>query len=144
MRGPRTGRRTSCWSNGRDTCLDFCCTNALQSALVKRVAQDGAHAVEHAHDAKVRKYGERCQAEGLEFIPLAVDTLGGWHPKALEVISRLGRQLARNVGKEGGEVMRHLHQRLGVLLVRDNVAMLCSRTPSFAPPPGGGRGQGRT
>ena len=70
----------------------------------------------------------------MEFIPLAADTLGSWHPKALEVISRLGRQLARNVGKEGGEVVRHLRQHLGVLLVRDNVAMLCSRTPSFAPP----------
>ena len=55
-------------------------------------------------------------------------------PKALEVISRLCRQLVRNVGKEGGKVMRHLRQCLGVLLVRDNVAMLCSRTPSFAPP----------
>ena len=65
---------------------------------------------------------------------MAVDTLGGWHPKALEVISRRGRQLARNVGKEGGDVVRHLRQRLGVLLVRDNMAMLCSHTPSFAPP----------
>ena len=88
----------------------------------------------NAHAAKLRKYSERCLAEGLDFIPLAVDTLGGWHPKALEVITRLGRQLASNVGKEGGEVVRHLRQRLGVLLVRDNVAMLCSRTPSFPPP----------
>ena len=53
---------------------------------------------------------------------------------ALEVISRLGRQLARNMDKEGGKVVRHLRQCLGVLLVRDNMAMLCSRTPSFAPP----------
>ena len=68
------------------------------------------------------------------FVPLAVDTLGGWHPSALTIITRLGRQVASKVGRKGDEVVRHLCQRLGVLLVRDNVAMLCARTPSFAPP----------
>ena len=43
----------------------------------------------------------------------------------------LGRQLARNVGKLDEEVVAHLRQRLGILLVRDNVAMLCARTPTF-------------
>ena len=37
------------------------------------------------------------------------------------------------VGKLDEEVVRHLRQRLGVLLVRDNVAMLCARTPTFSP-----------
>ena len=41
---------------------------------------------------------------------------------------------ASNVGKEGQDVVRHLRQRLAVLLVRDNVAMLSARTPSFAHP----------
>ena len=56
-----------------------------------------------------------------------------WHPEALSIITRLGRQLARNVGKLDEEVIRHLRQRLGVMLVRDNVAMLCARTPTFPP-----------
>ena len=43
--------------------------------------------------------------------------------KALEVITTLGRQLGRNVGHEGGESVRPLSQRLGVMLVSDNVAM---------------------
>ena len=30
-------------------------------------------------------------------------------------------------------MVRHLRQRLGVLLVRDNVAMMGSRAPSFVP-----------
>ena len=36
-------------------------------------------------------------------------------------------------GRLDEEVVRHLRQRLGVLLVRDNVAMLCARTPTFPP-----------
>ena len=121
------------WSSGKDTALDFTVVNPLQEALVSAASEDGSSAVEHAHNLKLRKYEERCAGEGITFLPMAVDTLGGWHPEALAIIQRLGRQLARNVGKLDEEVVRHLRQRLGVLLVRDNVAMLCARTPSFPP-----------
>ena len=53
--------------------------NALQSSLVDRVAMDGGHAVAHSHSAKGRKYEARCEAEGMEFLPLGLDTFGGWH-----------------------------------------------------------------
>ena len=122
------------WSGGRDTALDFTVVNPLQAALVRRAANDGESAVEHAHRGKMRKYEERCAAEGLVFVPLAVDTFGGWHSSALPILAKLGRQVASNTGREGQEVVRHLRQRLAVLLVRDNVAMLCARTPSFPPP----------
>ena len=122
------------WTNGMDTALDFTVVNPLQAGLVSKSAQDGGSAVEQAHNNKMRKYGERCAQENIEFVPIAVDTLGGWHPAALQVISKLGRQVARNTGKEDQEVIRHLRQRLAVLLVRDNVSMLCARTPTFTTP----------
>ena len=99
-----------------------------------RASEDGDSAVEHAHKAKLRKYEERCDAEAISFLPLAVDTFGGWHKVGLKTITRLGRQLARNLGKDEDEVVRHLRQRLGVLIVRDNAAMMASRHPTFAPP----------
>ena len=70
------------WSGGKDTALDFTVVNPLQSALVGRVAEEGGVAVEHAHMVKVRKYEQRCAGEGIHFLPVAVDTLGGWHPSA--------------------------------------------------------------
>ena len=39
-----------------------------------------------------------------------------------------------NSVKEEDEVVRHLRQRLGVLIVRDNAMMMASRHPTFAPP----------
>ena len=122
------------WTGGQDTALDVTVVNPLQTALVTRASQDGESAVDSAHRTKARKYEERCSREGITFIPLAVDTLGGWHPIALKTITRLGRQLARNIGKEDVECVRHLRQRLAVLLVRDNVALLCARTPTFPAP----------
>ena len=65
----------------------------------------------------MRKYHDRCEQEGLNFSPMAVDTLGGWHSSALDVLIKLGRQLARVVGKKEGGTVRQLRQRLAVLLV---------------------------
>jgi hypothetical protein len=122
------------WTKGRDTALDVTVVNALQSQLLHRVAADGESAVAHAHNGKLRKYEERCAAEGLVFVPLAVDSFGGWHAVALDTITKLGRQLARVVGRAEDETVRHLRQRLAVLLVRDNMVMLQSRAPEHPPP----------
>ena len=120
------------WTQGRDTAIDVTVVNPLQSALVARSSQDGGSAVEHAYNIKIRNYGERCAAEGIDFFPMAVDSFGGWHKAALAALKRLGRQLARTLGSEEKMQVRHLCQRVGVLLARDNVAMICSRTPTFA------------
>ena len=101
--------------------------------MVTKGAEDGGFAVETAHSKKVKKYRERCEREGLVFLPLAVDTLGGWHEEALEVINKLGRQLARVVGRDEGDTVQHLKERLGVVLLRDNVGLLSSRAPEAAP-----------
>ena len=66
----------------------------------------------------------------LSFIPLPVETLGGWHKKAVEQL----RKLARCTGKEEEEAIRHLFQRLGVMLVKGNAALLLNRIPSFPLP----------
>ena len=48
--------------------------------------------------------------------------------------SAAGTRLTWNLGKDEDEVVRHLRQRLGVLIVRDNAMMMASRHPTFAPP----------
>ena len=40
------------------------------------------------------------------------------------VVRQVAIQVARQVGKEEEEAVRQLRQRLGILLMRDNVAML--------------------
>ena len=49
------------------------------------------------------------------------------------MISKLGRQLAMVVGRDEGDTVQHLRQRLGVVLLRDNVNILGSRAPKAAP-----------
>ena len=49
----------------------------------------------------------------------------------IKSIMKLGRQVSRQTGKEEEEIVRQLRQRVAILLVRDNVNMFDSRTPSF-------------
>ena len=65
------------------------------------------------------------------FIPLPVETLGGWHEVAVDQIKKVGRALARQTGKDESEYVRHLFQRLCVLLVKGNAALFLNRVPVF-------------
>jgi hypothetical protein len=66
----------------------------------------------------------------ISFIPLPVETLGGWHPKAVLQIKKLARAQARTTGKDEDEAIRRLYQWLAVLLVKVKAALLVNRIPS--------------
>ena len=66
---------------------------------------------------------------GLAFVPLVVETLGGWEELAEKQIKRLGAALARHTGQEEAEKTRHLFQRLAVLLAKGNAALFLNRVP---------------
>ena len=80
-----------------------------------------------------KSVGEDCENQGLKFCPLPVETLGGWHPKATQVIIKLAKQLARHTGGLESEAVGHLFGRLGVLLMKSNAALLLSRSPDSCP-----------
>ena len=54
-----------------------------------------------------------------------------WHKDSLEVITKLGRQVSRQTGKEEDEIVRQLRQRMAILLVKNNVNMFNPRTPLY-------------
>jgi hypothetical protein len=76
------------------------------------------------HAEKKSKYFQVCDCEGIQVFPDVVETLGGWHEDAAAIISRLVRQLASHTGKEADEQIKHLFQRLWVLVMHSS-----SRSP---------------
>ena len=110
--------------------------NPLQTLLVRRAAFDIAagHTLAYAFDRKMTTHGADCRREGMVFLPLPVESLGGWHELALLQIRKIGSAQARQLGKEEGEAIAHLFQRLSVLLVKGNAALLLNRIPSFPEP----------
>ena len=89
------------------------------------------HALTFAYDRKVRGAEEDCRRQGIAFLPMAAESLGGWHGIAEREVRKLGAALARHTGQEEGEAIGHLWGRLGILLQRGNAAILGNRVPSY-------------
>ena len=122
------------WTGGRDTALDVTVVSPLLLTRIEDSAARPGHTLTVAFSDKCRQTHQACEREGIVFIPLPVETLGGWHERAADQIRKLARAAARNSGSEEEEVTRHLFQRLGILLVKGNAALLANRIPSFPSP----------
>ena len=83
------------WSGGKDVALDVTVTNSLQAATVTMAATTPGHAANEAHERKIREAAEECRQQGIVFVPLAAESLGGWHPVAVMELKRLASALAR-------------------------------------------------
>ena len=79
----------------------------------------------------MNKAGEECRRAGMVFIPMPMETLGGWHEKTEMQVKKLASALARHTGGEQSETTRHLCQRLAILLARGNSALILNRQPNF-------------
>ena len=66
---------------------------------------------------------------GISFVPLVVETLGGWCEEATLTIGRL---LGQRFGISPAESTRHLFQRLSVCLWRGNANCWLDRMPSHS------------
>ena len=78
----------------------------------------------------MKKTGEDCRRQGLTFLPLAAESLGGWHEVAVVQIKKLRVALARQTGQEEGEVMHQLWQKLSILLMKGNASLLSNCIPA--------------
>ena len=114
--------------------MDVTVVSPLQAATVAEAAVTPGHALTFAYQRKLRGAAEDCRRESIAFLPLAVESLGGWHSAAEAEVKKLGAALARQSGQEEGEVLRQLWGRLRLLLQRGNAAILGNRLPTHPPP----------
>ena len=70
------------WSGGRDAALDVTVTHPLQDRTRAGAAVTPGYAMNAAYDRKVAGAGEQCRQQGIAFIPIVAESLGGWHPIA--------------------------------------------------------------
>ena len=74
---------------------------------------DPAGPLDHyAYGNKVRGAGEACRRQGIAFLPMAVESFGGWHEVAEREVRKLGAALARHTVQEESEAIGHLWGRL--------------------------------
>ena len=122
------------WANGRHAAIDVSIVSPLQSQLIRKAAEEPGSAAVKRFREKMTKYYTPCENEGIQFFPAIVETFGGWHPDSEKILIKLAQQLASHTGVPSEETSRHFFQRLGILLVRGNAALITTRTPTFVDP----------
>ena len=106
----------------------------MQAAFLEGEAEKSGHALQARFAQKWDKYGEACQAQGMCFLPLPIEVLGGFHEAGVHLVKRLGQDLARSSGQEDSSIVKHLFGRLAVLLQRGNSQLMCNRLPQPSAP----------
>ena len=114
---------------GRDTALDVTVINPLQLATVAEVNPTPGYALNLAYKRKMREVEEACRHQGILFLPMALESLSGWHDVAVEQVRKLGGALARHTGEEEGVVKQRFFQKLSKQLMKGNAAILTNRVP---------------
>ena len=101
----------------------------MQLAVIDQEASNPGDALNLAWERKMRSAFDACNAQRISFIPLPVETFGGWHVEAEKQIERIGRELARSTsGADQKTSTNHLFQRLSLTLQKANAALILSRS----------------
>ena len=82
----------------------------------------------------MRGTADECERQGVAFVPLAFESLGGWHRTAEKQVKKLAQAVARQTGVDESECCSQATSRLSLLLMKGNSAILINRIPS-APDP---------
>ena len=119
---------------GRQTAFDIAVTSPLsQSALPQSHKTPGA-AISSMKSSKMNKHFRPCQVNGVHFIPLVVETLGGCDSDAMFHLRAIAKQSTARSPSSTDIASRQLFQRLSVLLQRANAGLIVSRAPPLPPP----------
>ena len=87
--------------------LDVTITLPLKSDNRAGAALTPGHAASVTFENKMRGAAELCRAEGLAFVPIVAESLGGFHPVAIEQLKRIASALARHTSQEESEAINH-------------------------------------
>ena len=120
-----------CWKRGRPpAAVDVTVISTMQQSTIQGAAENQGHARRIAEERKFAAHVAACQAAGISFIPLAVETLGGLSVTAADTISSIGRLMGQRFGISPSESTRHLFQRLSISLWRGNATIWIHCSPS--------------
>ena len=115
------------WAQGHPAALDVTVISTLQSLTVSKASTSQGPALRIGERRKMVHHYEACQSVGVSFVPLVVETLGGWSDDAIQTICKIGRLLGQRLGSPPAESTQHLFQRLSIALWR---GLWLNRLPS--------------
>ena len=86
------------WQRGQPAALDVTVISTLQQCIVEGAAVTLGYALAVREERKRVAHATPCHAVGVNFIPLVMESLGGWSEEAATTISRIGFLLGQRLG----------------------------------------------
>ena len=88
----------------------------------------------HANDLETKKREHnnneaKCEEAGYKFLPLAVETFGGWGNSGRETLRQLARKLSINKNIPMSKVVPRIYTTLSVILQKENIFAILNREP---------------
>ena len=122
-----------CWKRGRPAALDVTVISPLQKLTIKGAATTQGHALGVGEERKRASHSSTCYSAGISFVPLVVETLGGWSLEAVETIQAIGHLQSQRLGLQSSQTITHLFQQLAIRLWKGNACMWTMRVPVTLP-----------
>ena len=121
------------WRRGRPTACDLTIISPVQCLTLDRAAEVQGYAITVAEERKLRAHESECHQNGITFVPLAAESLGGWSRLAMDTIREFGKLQALRCNLPPAHSIRHLFQRLSITLWRGNANSWASHVPILPP-----------
>ena len=121
------------WKHGKPAALDVSVISPMQHLTVSKASAIQGHALSVGEDRKIAAHASSCHSVGVSFIPLIVETFGGWSNLAVETIKSIGRLQGQRLGISPAQTTTHLFQRLAICLWKGNATMWMRRLPVRSP-----------
>ena len=117
------------WNNGLPAALDVTVTSPLQSSIIINASEKSGFALSAAEDRKYEQYAQNCSEVGIQFIPLAFETFGGFSETVRKTLKRIATLADnRNLQPAGLSVaFSRLSQSVSVTAIRGSAIMLLAR-----------------
>ncbi len=99
----------------------------MQQQTLSGASTTPGHALQVGEDRKMAAHAGACRAIGVIFIPLVVESLGGWSQEDTQTIVCISRLQGQRLGIPPANSTRHLFQRLAISLWRGNASLWIRR-----------------
>ena len=109
------------WCRGHQLVCDLTSPDTLAPSYLARSASVAGAAAARAEQLKRSKYSDLAKADDIQFVPIAIDSLGSWGVEASELISQIGSRLVRHL--DDPRALPFLRQRICLAVQRGNTAL---------------------
>jgi hypothetical protein len=116
------------------TAFDITVRDSLQQTFLFHAANHTGYVAKQAHERKLHRYLERCEAQGYGFCPLVWETFGGATEEVHDTLKAWVRGIYERCGGTGGLPLSSLfelvvYRRISVHIQRHNAIMVSHRLP---------------